>query len=234
MEFILGVITGLVMAGALAALAIWLIARRSMSAPTPESGAPASAAPAVMVAMVESFLDAQLREAIAGTAAIPPGGQAAAEPKTRADGAGEGLRPQIRDTILDIQPGLSALLTSTIAIRVLGIHVEARPVTRLAFYMDGGRVGIRIKDVHIGRVNIPRPVVYFFIQDVIERAQARLNRTLAQIENDTGVVLTDLSTTDDLMVIKFASGPARSTQTEPPEVAKGTSGKPEHVVEARE
>ncbi|HZQ09043.1 MAG TPA: hypothetical protein VFD70_20870, partial [Anaerolineae bacterium] len=64
MEFVLGIVVGVLLAFSVAAMSVWLLLRDSSTAPLPKPQTPVGA-PVVMIVLVESFLNDQLRETLA-------------------------------------------------------------------------------------------------------------------------------------------------------------------------
>lgn len=197
MEFVLGVLVGAVAVLVLGVLVIWLALRVSASQPLPDVR-PIEGEPAVSVLMVESFLNAQLREAMSAEA-LEIQHETAEATRARVP-----LRLKLLTAVLDVIPGRRARFIAQLQASAWMVNVTVRPISELIFVPQGGNVRIVVSNVQIAGFNIPRAWIDRYVSDVVETAQARLNHSLTLLQRDTGVQLADIETTDELMILKFA------------------------------
>lgn len=194
MEFVVGLLTGLFVA-LLSLLALGWVATRPSYLPPSEPVPPLSGQPAAMAVLVEPFLAHQLRAAIATAMSPAVPGQGG---PTRAP-----IHIEVGDSALDLQPGQRAVFSSVVKMSILGVRVQLQPVTDFRFFLSGNRVRLGIAGVQLGRVDLPRMMVDRLMENVTRTAEERLNHSLLQLQQDTGVVLSEIETTDDLLILKF-------------------------------
>jgi len=197
MEFVLGILVGAVAVILIAVIGIWLALRYSTHQPLPDVR-PIEGEPAVSVLMVESFMNAQLREAMSAEAfEIQQETVVATQAKVP-------LKLKLTDAVFDVIPGRKARFIAQLKASAWVINVSVRPVSELIFVPQDGSVKIIVSNVQIAGFNIPRAWIDRFVSDVVESAQARLNHSLTLLQRDTGVQLSDIETTDELMILKFS------------------------------
>lgn len=197
MEFIFGIVVGIIASVVVVALALWWVLRKSVETPIPELPA-LDGQPAVMVMLIEPFLNRQLREALSTETD---------EVEHRAYMATQERLPldlKLVDASLDVQTGRRARFTAELTASALGLKVSVRPITSMYFVPQGGRVKIMITNVEIGGFHVPRVLFDRFANEVVATAEAKMNHSLLQLQQDTGVQLADLETTEDLLILKFA------------------------------
>jgi hypothetical protein len=196
LDFWYGLGAGIIGAVVIGAIALFLFLRDTnpVSVPAPVSSkVPAS----VTVMMVESFLNAQLRDALMSEAVE-------LEDETiRATQARVPLKIKLNDAALDIQPGRTAEFTSQMTASAWGLNLELRPVTEFHFVPQKGRVKIVVTRVRVRGFTVPRTLIDHFVNEVVETAEEKLNHSLTQLEHDTNVTLADIETTDELLILKF-------------------------------
>jgi hypothetical protein len=199
MDFLFGVMVGVIATLAAGGLAAWLLNRRDAALPVPvEEHLPGEAAVAVM--MLESFLNHQLRDALADEAIEL---QLETQEATHARLP---LKLKLNSASLDVQPGRRAVFTAQLTVSAWGLQLGLRPTTEFLFVLQGEAIKLRVVTVRVAGFNVPRALVDRFVSEVVETAEARLNHSLMLLQRDTHVKLSDLETTEDLMILKFVQG----------------------------
>ncbi len=209
MEFVGGLVVGILVAVVIGAVALVLLLRDTGPVISTEP-LPPDIAPSVTVFMTEPFLIQQLREALASEVV---------ETQTEIQQTPLGhipLKIKINEALLDVLPGSRAQFTARMTFTAWSFPLSLRPVTEIAFMPRGGRVEIVINHIQIRGINVPRALVDNFVNEVLETAKARLNHSLTQLQRDTGVQLTKIETTHDLLILEFAARPAAPPLTPPP------------------
>lgn len=196
MEFLLGVLSGVVLAAIAGAVGVWWLVRdpgavsRSEIAPTLPPAL--LGVPVVTVTLAESFLNHQLHTALAGNAL------GAAE---SSDG---GLfQFQLEDAALDVRPGQRALFSARLSVAAWNFRLGIRPVSELAFTLREGRVRLVVERVQLARFNVPRALVERVVSQILTTAEAKLDQSLLPFERETGVKLTALESTDGTLILRF-------------------------------
>ena len=193
MEFTIGVLVGAVLTLLILVVSFWLLLRRSANAPLPPMPT-FPGEPSVMVMMIEPFLNHQLREALAAEAVLET---AELEQKTSR------LKIKLNDATLDVQTGQRARFYAQLTLTAWSFPVQLRPIADMAFGLQDGRVKITVTGVQLGGFNVPRALVDRFVTQVVETSEAKLNHSLMQLQQDTGVQLAAIETTEDLFILKF-------------------------------
>jgi hypothetical protein len=220
LDFVLGVFVGIILTLVVIGIGVltrahpcarsavcgrqWLALRRSARAPLPEMPAFAGE-PAVTVMLIEPFLNQQLREALAAETtphAPAPEAQAAR------------FKIQLDDATLDVQTGQRAKFYAALRLTAWNFHLRARPIADMMFGLQDGRVRIAVTAVRIAGLNVPRALMDRFVSHVVAVAEAKLNHSLLELQQDTRVQLSAIETTEDLLILKFAqaAGPAAVPQ----------------------
>ena len=205
MEFAIGIVIGIALTLLAFGVGAWLLMRRSVAEPLPEMTTVDGEA-AVLVMMIESFLNHQLRAALssdefqnagesAGATGVPPG-HPAHHGRSRID-------LKLTDAALDVQTGQRGLFYAQLLFTAWNFHVSLRPVADMSFVLHNGRVRIAVTDIQLGGMHVPRALVDRFVGQVVTSAEAKLNHSLQQLQQDTGVYLASIETTEDLMILKF-------------------------------
>lgn len=213
MEYFIGIVIGIALTLVVLGIAVSLVIRRSASAPLPEMPR-LDGEPAVMVMMIEPFLNHQLREALASEMqnvtrfgeTVKPAPMAA--PGAAAGGAKAEPKPapfkiKLNDATLDVQTGRRAKFYAQLTLSAWTFPVQVRPVADMVFVLHEGRIKIFVTNVQVGGFNVPRALVDRFVSDVVNTAEAKLNHSLLQLQRDTHVQLALIETTEDLLVLKF-------------------------------
>jgi hypothetical protein len=210
MEFAAGLVVGILVTVIAAAVALFFLVRDK----TPIVAAdpiPDDVAPSVTVFMTEPFLIQQLREALASEVV---------ETQTELQQTPLGrihLKIKMNEATLDVLPQSRAQFIALMTFTAWGIPLTVRPVTEFTFVPRRGRVEIFINHIQIRGISIPRALVDNFVNEVLETAQTRLNHSLTQLQRDTGVQLTKIETTHDLLILEFAARPAPPREISPPQ-----------------
>lgn len=191
-EFVLGILVGIVLTFVGIGVGVWVLLRRSASAPLPEMPT-FEGEPAVMVMMIEPFLNHQLREALNAEANAEFSAASSAP-----------FKMKLNDATLDVQTGRRAQFIAQLTITAWRFDVQLRPIAEMVFGLQKGRVKIGVTNVQVAGVNVPRALIDRFVSDVVTTAEAKLNHSLTQLQRDTGVQLTEIETTEDLLILKFA------------------------------
>lgn len=201
MEFAVGLVVGILVALVAGAVGLFFLLRDTT--PVVSAEPPPEVAPSVTVFMTEPFLIQQLQEALA-TEVLETQTEIQQTPLGRIR-----LKIKMNEAMLDILPQSRAQFTARMTFTAWSIPLTVRPVTEFTFMPRAGRVDIIINHIQIRGINIPRALIDNFVNEVLETAQARLNHSLIQLQRDTGVQLTKIETTHDLLILEFA---ARSPQ----------------------
>ncbi len=213
MEFVLGIVVGVLLACSVAAMGVWLLLRDSSTAPLPKLQTPVGA-PVVMVVLVESFLNDQLRETLAAQPIQVE------EEIPHADRALFDLK--LNDASLKVEPGQRAQVIVKATVSKWGLKLKLHPITELRFVLNRGRVQLDVENVQVSGWHVPRIVIDRFVSALIAAGEAKLNQSLAQVEQDMHVELCEIETTEDTMILKFAE---RKMNSERPmtmkEISKG-------------
>lgn len=192
MEFIFGILAGIALTLVVIGIGVWVLLRRSVAAPLPEMPS-FEGEPAVMVMMIEPFLNQQLREAL--------------NAETNAEFSAASSSPfkmKLNDATLDVQTGRRAQFIAQLTLTAWRFDVQLRPIADMLFGLENGRVKIGVTNVQVAGVNVPRALIDRFVNDVVTTAEAKLNHSLTQLQRDTGVQLSEIETTEDLLILKFA------------------------------
>jgi hypothetical protein len=204
LDFVFGVFVGILLTLVVLAIGVWLALRRSARAPLPQMPT-FSGEPAVMVMLLEPFLNQQLREALA---AETEANASALEVKATR------FKIKLEDAALDVQTEQRAHFYAQLTLRAWHFHLCARPMADLIFGLQEGRVRIAVTAVHVAGLKVPRALIDHFVSHVVAVAEAKLNHSLLELRQDTGVQLSAIETTEDLLILKFAqaAGPAAVPQ----------------------
>lgn len=208
-EFILGILVGIVLTLVVIGVGVWVLLRRSASAPLPEMPS-FEGEPAVMVMMIEPFLNQQLREALVREMEVDlkgfSGARATARttPQNPSSLASSPFKMKLNDATLDVQTGRRAKFSAQLTITAWRLNVQLRPIAEMLFGLQNGRVKIGVTNVQVAGINVPRALIDRFVSDVVTTAEAKLNHSLTQLQRDTGVQLSNIETTEDLLILKFA------------------------------
>lgn len=159
--------------------------------------APEITAPAVTVLMVEPFLNQQLR------AALEIEAKELQQETIQVTHARVPFGIKLNQAALQVHAARRADFTAQMSVSAWGLKINVRPTTEFFFVPQAGRVKILVTRVQIQGFTVPRKLIENFIDEVVELAQARLNHSLVQLQQDTGVELADIETTEDLMILKF-------------------------------
>jgi hypothetical protein len=197
MDFWLGLAAGIIATLLLGVLAVYFFVRDS-SPPLVHESTPPDGRTAVTVMMIESFLNQQMRDAL-GSETVELEHEA-----ERATQARVPLKIKLREAALDIQDGRRAEFAAQLTASAWGLNLDLRPVTELQFVPQEGRVKIVVRRVRVRGLTVPRSLIDSFVNEVVETAEAKLNHSLAELQRDTNVTLTDIESTDDLLILKFA------------------------------
>ena len=193
MDFLLGILLGIALTLVVIGVGMWVLLRRSTSAPLPEMPS-FEGEPAVMVMMVEPFLNQQLREALSA--------------ETNAEFSNPDAPPfkmQLNDATLDVQTGGRAKFYAQLTFSAWQLQLQVRPVVEMVFGLQNGRVKIGVNTVQVAGFNVPRALIDRFANQVVAASEAKLNHSLLQLQQDTGVQLAQIETTEDLLILKFAA-----------------------------
>ncbi len=196
MDFLIGIVGGIVLMLIVAGIALYFFLRDTSPVSLAEA-TPPTTNPAVTVLLVESFLNQQLRDALANENA-----QAQNKAAATTDAPGP-FQIKLNDAALNVLPERRALLTAQLTARAWNFTINLRPVTDFYFVPQDGRVKIIVTRVQVQGITIPRALIDNTVNEIVETAQAKLNHSLAQLQRDTNVMLTEIETTEDLLVLKF-------------------------------
>lgn len=208
MEFTLGILVGIVLTLSVLGVGFMVLLRRSASAPLPPMPT-FEGEPSVMVMMIEPFLNHQLREALAAETDSDPKGFSDAANATRTTPENpSGLKParvkiKLNDATLDVQTGQRAKFYAQLTVTAWNFPVQLRPIADMLFGLSDGRVKISVTGVQLAGFNVPRALVDRFVTQVVEASETKLNHSLMQLQQDTGVQLASIETTEDLLILKF-------------------------------
>ncbi len=198
MDFFIGLGVGILVTLIAGAGALYFFLRDNTS-PLPQPLPAKNAQPVVTVMLVESFLNQQLRDALANQNRAEPVSASAPAPRTP-------FRIQLHNAALDVQPERRARFVAQITAHAWNLNVTLNPVAELEFLAQAGRVKILVGRVQVHGVTVPRALIDTFLNQVVATAEEKMNHSLAQLREDTRVELAELESTDDLMILKFASG----------------------------
>ena len=81
--------------------------------------------------------------------------------------------------------------------------MQVRPIADLLFGLQDGRVRIAVTGVQIAGFTVPRVLIDGFVNQVAATAEAKLNHSLSQLQQDTRVQLSAIETTEELLILKF-------------------------------
>ncbi|MBI4674739.1 MAG: hypothetical protein HY741_24095 [Chloroflexi bacterium] len=193
---------------AVISVGVWLVLRRSVAAPLPTVPT-FDGEPAVVVMMIEPFLNHQLREALAIAESDPKGFSGARDTMRAMAENPSGLKPsrfkmKLNGATFDVQNGRRAKFFAQLTFTAWRFNVQLRPIAEMVFGLQDGRVKIAVTNVEVGGFNVPRALIERFVSEVVATAEVKLNHSLAQLQQDTGVQLAGIETTEDLLVLKFA------------------------------
>lgn len=216
MEFLVGLVVGIIVTLLLGAVGLFFFLRdtRPVTAVEP---IPPEVAPSVTVFMTEPFLIQQLREALASEV-LETQTEIQQTPLGRIQ-----LKIRMDQAMLDILPQARAQFTALMTFTAWSIPLSLRPVTEFTILPRAGRVEIIINHIQIRGINVPRALVDNFVNEVLERAQARLNHSLLQLQTDTGVQLSKIDSTHDLLILEFAARAPQPVVYTPQPVLNDTS-----------
>lgn len=212
MEFTLGVLVGVAFTLLVLGVGVLLLLQRSVNMPLPAMSA-LEGEPAVMVMMIEPFLNHQLRDALAAeTEPDPKGFTDGRIPRNASRENPSSLKParvkiKLNDAMLDVQTGQRARFYAQLTVTAWNFPVPLRPIADMAFGLQDGRVKITVTGVQLGGFNVPRALVDRFVSEVVNASEAKLNHSLLQLQQDTGVQLANIETTEDLLILKFVEPP---------------------------
>lgn len=215
MEFTLGVLVGIALTLLVLGVSLMVLLRRSAREPLPPMPT-FKGEPAVMVMMIEPFLNYQLREALAAETVAEFGDfsntsfEARAAPENLSGAKSPRLKIRLNDATLDVQAGQRARFYARLTVTAWNFPVQLRPVADMAFGLNDGRVKITVTGVQLAGFNVPRALVDRFVSQVVAASEARLNHSLMQFQQDTGVQLAVIETTEDLLILKFAEPSAKN------------------------
>ncbi len=210
MELALGIVIGIALTLVVFGVSVWLLVRRSVANPLPEMTPPFEGQAAVLVMMIEPFLNHQLHTALeAQTNATELHGE------HNAASSMFGAKPsrfhlELQDASLDVQTGQRARFYAQLIFTAWNFHVLLRPIADMMFALQDGRVRVAVTDVQLGGVHVPRALVDRFVRSVVVTAEEKLNHSLRQLQQDTGVQLAHIETTEDLMILRFVEPQARA------------------------
>lgn len=196
-DFLVGLAAGIAGTLIAAGVALYFFLRDPSPVPIPESNR-STANPAVTVLLVESFLNQQLREQLANENA-----QSQNKAAATADAPGP-FQIKVNDAALNVLSERRARLTAQLTARAWNFKINLRPAAEFYFVPQDGRVKIIVTQVQVQGITIPRALIDNTVNEIVETAQAKLNHSLAQLQRDTNVTLTEIATTEDLLVLKFS------------------------------
>lgn len=201
MEFTLGVLVGILLTLLILGASLLILQRRSIAPPLapPQSF---EGEPAVTVLMIESFLNQQLREALAAETVAEVTNSAQKAPR---------VKIKLNDATLDVQAGQHARFYAQLTATAWNLPVQLRPIADMVFGLQDGRVKINVTQVQLGGVRVPHALVDHFVSQVVAAAETKLNHSLTQLQRDTRAQLTRIETTEDLMILKFTAPRAAQT-----------------------
>lgn len=176
-------------------IALYFFLRDTTPISIPESS-PGAANPAVTVLLIESFLNQQLRDALANA-------NASSQNVTAAPTNASPFNIKLNDAALDVQPERRAQLTAQLTASAWNFKINLRPITEFYFVPQDGRVKIIVTKVMVQGFTIPRALIDNLVNEIVATAQAKLNHSLAQLQRDTNVTLSEIETTQDLLILKF-------------------------------
>lgn len=178
MDFILGLLTGVILTFLLGAAGLFYLTR-SPRTDFPESDPPPNGPPDASVMLAQDFIAAEISKSL-----------------RQADKRLIGAR-------LELQPGNRAELDVGIRVDVLNLQVTVQPHVALRFRLTRGRVRVRVLDMNIGRVRMPIMLVRGIVEQLLRRAESELNEPLALIESTAHIRAVDLQTDETLLILNF-------------------------------
>lgn len=213
MEFTLGVLAGIVLTLLVLGVGFLVLLHRSAKEPLPPMP-DFEGEPAVMVMMIEPFLNHQLGEALAAETALELQGFSNAfdaigrRGENPAGSKTSRFKIRLNDATLDVQKGQRARFYARMTVTAWNFPVQLRPIADMAFGLNDGRVKFTVTGVQLAGFNVPRALVDRLVRQVVAASEARLNHSLMQLQQDTGVQLAQIETTEDLLILKFTEPPA--------------------------
>ena len=198
MDFWLGLGAGILLTILVAGVGLFVILRDNT--PLPNLHFPSSpASPSVTVLLIEPLLNQQLRQVLASeTLELQEETQQATRSRIP-------FKIKLNDAVLDVKPGCRAHFIAQMTVSAWNLNFNLRPVTEFYFSQQEGRVKISVSKVQVRGFTVPHSLIESFVDEVVASSEVKLNHSLEQLQRDTRVELTDIETTEDLMILKFSS-----------------------------
>lgn len=189
MDFFIGLIVGIVVTILIGGTAAYFFLRDTAKLLVPAPNPVAN--PAVTVILIEPFLNQQLREVLAS------------QPLPVQTDAASPFKLQVNNVALDVLPEARAEFITQLTVTAWNFKLNVRPVAELAFVAETGRVRIFVSRVHLGGITVPRVLIDRLVNEIVASAEAKLNYTLSQFQNETHIRIAALETTNEWMILKF-------------------------------
>lgn len=188
MDFVIGLVVGILVAGAAGTFAVWYFLRDPTPFVVPRA-LPSVDEPAMTATMTEAFLNQQLSETFAVVAGAAP--------------ARGPFQIQLNRAFLDVHPERRATISASIAVAAGPIKVALRPVTEIEFQPQVGGVRIFVTKIQLQGVSIPRAWVDGFLHEIVADGETEINSILQPIQSVAHLELFDLETSETTLVLKF-------------------------------
>jgi hypothetical protein len=108
---------------------------------------------------------------------------------------------QIQNPQLDLNEGNTAELSATVRV---SSFITARIRVAIAFAARDGRIGITVRNVDLGSLNLPTEMIAPQLREIEQASEGELNRQLQDLEASTGLRLQSLETTEDSLKLNLS------------------------------
>lgn len=197
-DIAIGILIGLVIAAVVGGLGAYFFFRDKHPVfVSPAVPASTSSVPAMTTFLTVPFLNQQLEKILVADLSEPS--KSAAAPQKLGP-----VKIKLTGATLELGPDRGARLLTHLTATAIGLPLRLAPVTEFTFVPERGRARIIVTRISLEGVNIPLRWVEGFIQSYISDAEAELNQILGELHNETGINLSDIETTTDILTLKFA------------------------------
>lgn len=116
--------------------------------------------------------------------------------------------PMLSNPVVDLHSGDTASVTVNLQ---LAGALSLKPTAMLHFGVVNNRVVIDITEITVQGFAIPTSIIRPQLQTVTDDMEAQINQVIGAMENETGLVLTSLNTSETQLIIGLSEKPTTTT-----------------------